>query len=227
MKAALLFSFALLLSLQIKAGDITGTVRAQGRAEAGDDNDGGNYDSRKFKFAERVNYDELKDFVVYIEGTIPGAQPPKEAKQIVTQKDATFSPHVLPIMVGTKVIWPNQDSIYHNVFSASPPKKFDLGLYSKADEKNFKELLFDKVGQVDVFCSIHAKMHCIILVLENPYFASTDAKNRYCVTNVPAGHYKLTAWHERMPELTQEIDVPATGTVKLDFLMGIKNLPKY
>ncbi len=83
-----------------------------------------------------------------------------------------------------------------------------------------------KPGKVDVFCSIHAKMYCIVLVLDNPYFASADDKGRYKMSNVPAGTYKITAWHERLPKLTQEITVPETGMVKMDFMMGIKNLPK-
>ena len=226
MKTVLTFVFFLLLSTRSQGGDIVGTVRAQGRAEAGDDTTGGNYESRKFKFAERVNYGELKDFVVYIEGTIPGTKPPQGAQPIVTQKDATFKPHVLPIMVGTTVSWPNRDSIFHNVFSKSTPKPFDLGLYSSSNDKD-KELVFNQLGQVDVFCSIHAKMHCIILVLENPCFASVNEKNHYSITNVPPGHYKITAWHERLPNLTKEITVPENGNVKLDFLMGIVNLPKY
>jgi hypothetical protein len=70
-------------------------------------------------------------------------------------------------------------------------------------------------------------MHCIVLVLDNPYFAVTDAKGKYEIANVPAGTYRLKAWHERLPAQEKEIIVPSNGEVKVDFTLGITNLPKY
>jgi len=208
------------------AGTITGTVNAQGKAEAEQGAAGGKYDSRKYKFVEKVNYAELRDFVVYIEGAVTNAAPGTNLLQtVLTQKDATFRPHVLPVVVGTTVRWPNEDDIYHNVFSVSEPRPFDLLLY-KGDPPN-KAVPFEKTGRVDVFCSIHSHMHCIVLVLENPYFASSDRRNHYRIENVPAGTYKLKAWHERLPSEVKEITVPATGEVKVDFTLGINNLPKF
>ena len=90
-----------------------------------------------------------------------------------------------------------------------------------------KAITFDKVGRVEVFCSIHANMHCVVLVLENPYFTVSGTSGAYSITNVPPGTYKLKAWHERLPVQTQEIVVPAEGEVKVDFVLGIKNLPQY
>ena len=78
--------------------------------------------------------------------------------------------------------------IYHNVFSYSEAKSFDLGLYKDGDET--EEVNFDKAGRVDVFCSIHSTMNCVVLVLENPCFALTNPKGVYTITNVPAGTYK-------------------------------------
>src|ERR1043166_9276207 len=119
-----------------RAGTITGTVRAQGKAGADAGAAGGKYDSRQFKFVERVNYDELTDFVVYIEGKVGTniIADPKEAQVVETkreikQKGAVFSPHVLPVMTGGTVKWPNNDDILHNVFSISETKPFDLQLY--------------------------------------------------------------------------------------------------
>jgi len=143
----------------------------------------------------------------------------------VAQHGAMFSPHVLPVMVGTTVEWPHDDDIYHNVFSMSDAKQFDLGLY-KCDPPE-KKVKFDKRGRVDVFCSIHENMHCIVLVLENQYFASTDDNGDYKIPNVPPGTYKLKAWHERLPANEKEITVPADGEVKANFTLGIKNLPQY
>jgi len=207
------------------AGDITGMVRAEGKpgVESAPDS-GGKYESRKFKFVERVDYTQLRDFVVYVDQpTAEKPTPPAKPLEVVTQKDATFKPHVLPVVIGTTIAWPNQDEILHNVYSFSEAKQFDLGLY----KNEVKEVTFDKPGRIDVFCSIHSKMHCVILVLENPYFAATDAKGSFTITNVPPGAYRLKAWHERMPSQVKEVKVPEKGVVKVDFVLGIKGLPQY
>lgn len=224
MKILALFCGWLAMTGALDAGTIHGTVRARGKEGVGGSSGGGAYASRRFKFAERMNYDELRDFVVYLKGPIPGTKPP-EAPAVIRQKDATFIPHVLPIMVGTKVEWPNEDEIFHNVFSKSPVKPFDLDLYKKGDPP--KTVLFDKPGEVDVFCSIHAKMSCIVLALENPCFAATDANGRYTITNVPAGTYQLTAWNERLPDKVTTVTVKDGEDVKVDITMGIENLPSY
>jgi plastocyanin len=219
----------LIVPFAVRAGTITGTVRAEGKAEVAGDTAGAAYDSRKFKFAERVNYAEMHDFVVYVVGTVGtnAALPDKRVQVITTkkvsQRGAMFSPHVLPVMAGTTVQWPNYDEILHNVFSLSETKPFDLDLY-KAPV--VKQVTFDQPGRVDVFCSIHTAMSCVVLVLENPYFAATSEKGRYVILNVPAGTYQLKAWHERLPAQVQEITVPEKGEVKADFTLGIKGLPK-
>ena len=211
-----------------RAGNITGMVHAEGKAGAGQGASDGRYTSHEFKFAQKVDYAEMRDFVVYIEGPLsnaPAMATNAEAEITtvkVSQKRAMFSPHVLPVMVGTTVEWPNKDDIYHNVFSYSEAKSFDLGLYK---DPEIKSVTFDKPGQVDVFCSIHANMSCVVLVLQNPYFAVTDDRGVYTITNVPPGTYRLKAWHERLPRQTVEITVPESGTVKADFTLGITGLP--
>ena len=213
------------------AGTITGMVRARGKegaeqAAAG----GGKYDSRKLKFVEQVDYDDLRDFVVYIEGRVGPVEPaPPEPARVITtrkisQKGAVFSPHVLPVVVGTTVEWPNLDDVFHNVFSMSEAKPFDLGLYKHPE---IKRVTFDQPGRIDIFCSIHKAMNCIILVLENPYFGAADERGRYLIAGVPAGTYQLKAWHERLPSQRREIVVPENGDVRADFTLGIVNLPKY
>ena len=216
------------ITLRTEAGSITGVVRAEGKKGAEANAAGRNYESREFKFVERVNYAEMKDFVVYIEGAVgTNAEPPSKPAQVTTkrvlQHGAMFTPHVLPIMVGTTVEWPNNDDILHNVFSFSEAKPFDLGLYKNPE---VGRIVFDKPGRVDVFCSIHSRMNCIVLVLENPYFAATNDRGTYTIANVPAGTYKLKAWHERLPSRVQEVTVPETGEVKVDFTLGVMNLPK-
>ena len=216
----------LLTAASLPAGTITGTVKAQGVAPAGGGAGGGAYASRKYKFVERLDYNQLRDFVVYIDQVIPGATfPPPKTPAVVRQKDAQFEPHVLPILVGTTVEWPNLDDIYHNVFCMAETKPFDLGLYNS--ETPPKRIVFEKPGQADVFCSIHTKMHCIVLVLTNPYFTLVDEKGRFTLPSVPAGTYQVRAWHERVPGQTQTVTVPVDGDVTVDFTLGVSALPKY
>jgi len=215
----------------VSAGTIVGSVHATGKSgvDEGGDSDGA-YASRKYKFVPKVDYSAMRDFVVSIEGSFgtnvaPATNVTSVATRRIAQHGAMFTPHVLPVMVGTTVEWPNDDAIFHNVFSVSDAKNFDLGLYK--GNPPAKRVTFDKPGRVDVFCSIHSEMHCIVLVLENPYFATTDGDGNYKILNVPAGKYKLKAWHERLPADEKEITVPETGDVRVDFTLGIKNLPQY
>jgi plastocyanin len=230
MKTIVYFLLLTTTALSARSGTIVGTVRAEGKIEAQDDGDGGAYASRKYKFAERINYADLHDFVVYIDGpvgtntVIPPSQPAVVSSTRVTQQGAMFSPHVLPVVVGTTVQWPNNDQIFHNVFSMSETTNFDLGLYKGNPPE--KRITFRKAGRADVFCSIHANMHCIVLVLENPFFSMADEHNHYAISNVPPGTYQLKAWHERMPPQVRQITVPETGQVRADFVLGFNNLPK-
>jgi plastocyanin len=221
-----LLSLALAGVATVHAGSISGHVRGlppkPGAEQAGG---GGAYESRRYKYVEKIDYDQLRDFVIYVDQPmtdIPGASLDQGVK--ITQKDANFEPHVLPVVVGSSVRWPNDDDIFHNVFSMSDTKEFDLDYYKK---EKVPEVRFDRIGRVDVFCAIHPKMHCIILVVPNPWFAAADDKGRFVIKNVPAGTYKVRAWHERMPSQTKEVVVPAVGDVKVDFALGFGQLPKY
>ncbi len=189
---------------------------------------GGAYASRAYKFATRVDYSSMHDFIVSVEGDF-GTNEPAQAEltaRVVTTKiaqhKARFEPHILAVAKGTTVEWPNNDDIFHNVFSYSDAAQFDLGLY-KTPAKSVK---FSKSGRVDVFCSIHASMNCIVMVLDNPYFAKTDNEGHYTIPNVPAGNYKLRVWHERLPIQRIDVVVPEKGEVKADVTMGITGLPQ-
>ena len=215
----------LVISCNALAGTIKGHVKAKPRPEAMEDVESGKYENRKYKFLERVNYDEMKDFVVYVDQPISNTnQPPPKPMQVVIQKDGTFTPHVLPVMVGTTVEWPNNDDIFHNVFSMSEAKPFDLGFYKSHE---VKRVTFDKPGRVDIFCSIHTKMSCIVLVLENRFFAATDKDGNYQIPDLPAGTYRLKAWHERLPSQIMDVTVPVNGEISQDFVLTVTGLPKY
>ncbi len=129
--------------------------------------------------------------VVYLAGDFP--KPARLAPRTVTQKNLAFIPGLLAIEVGTKVEFPNEDDNYHNIFSYSPAKRFDLGRYPP-NESPIPSIVFDKPGLVTLRCDIHEHMRGLILVLETPYFTITDAKGHYRLSNLPAGRYVLKAW---------------------------------
>lgn len=209
------------------AGTIVGTVRGvPPSSPAGDAAASGAYDSRRYKYVEKIDYDHLRDFVLYLDQPMPaaGAPAPALATVTTTQRDANFDPHVLVVAAGTTVRWPNEDDIFHNVFSMSDAKQFDLGYYKK--EKT-PEVVFDRPGIVDVFCAIHTRMHCVIVVTPNRFFAKADDRGRFTIANVPAGTYQLRAWHERLPAKTVDVTVPAEGEVKVAVTLSLDELPKY
>lgn len=218
-RIALLF---LTLASAAAAGTLTGLVTAHG-PPVPHEGAAGAYGSLRYKFAEQIDYDRLEDFVVYIDAPVPGAAAPHLAAAM-SQRSVAFEPHVLAIPVNTPVTWPNLDSIYHNVFSMSDAKVFDLGLKTNKDKP--EEVVFDRPGRVDVFCAIHAKMHGIILVVPSPFLAKVAAHRRYTITDIPPGTYPLRAWQERLPPLEKTVTVPAQGSVEVDFDLGFGSQPK-
>ncbi len=222
MKIILAISGCLLGATGLVAGSITGTVTARGPEGAPAASGGGEYQSHRYSLAERIDYDHLQDFVVYIDQAV-GGDP--AARATVTQRNVSFDPPLLAIPVGTRVLWPNKDDIFHNVFSMSDAMPFDLGLYTK--DQKVPELTFSQLGRVDVYCSIHAKMHCIILVLPSRFIARSDARGRFVLPDVPPGTYRVTAWHDRLPPQSKTVTVSAEGAQKVDFVLGLANLPKY
>ena len=133
------------------------------------------------------------------------------------QKNETFVPHVLAIVAGTTVDFPNSDPTYHNVFSLSKTKRFDLGRYAAGRSKAVR---FDEPGIVRVFCDIHSHMSAFILVFSHRYFAVTDDDGRYRIGNVPPGNYSVVAWHESLPAETRTVSVPDAGEVDLNFVLS-------
>ena len=152
--------------------------------------------------------------VVYVEGAFPRPATPPLAE--MTQKDLTFLPSLLPVQVGTRVAFPNLDDTYHNIFSFSPPKRFDLGRY-RADEQPAPSVLFDTPGLVTLRCDIHEHMRALILVLDTPHFAITAPDGSFRLTGVPAGRYTLKAWVDSKTTKESPVELQADATLRLDF----------
>jgi len=154
--------------------------------------------------------------VVYLDPAPPVSEPAAEARAVMRQRDAAFVPHLLAITVGTSVEFPNDDETYHNVFSLSKTRRFDLGRYAAGRSKAVR---FDRPGIVRVFCDIHSQMNAFILVFDHRFHAVTDAEGRYRIDRVPPGSYRVTAWYEGVAHQTQPVTIANGGPTELNFAL--------
>jgi plastocyanin len=154
--------------------------------------------------------DDVGQAVVWLEGS--AAVPATPLRAEIGTSDKQFSPHVIVIPVGSTVAFPNHDPFNHNVFSLSEENPFDLGLYGRGETRDVR---FPRPGVVRVYCNVHAQMSAIIVVRDNPWFAQPAGDGAFALPAVPPGRYHLHAWHERAPQLTREVEVPADGLAGL------------
>jgi len=152
--------------------------------------------------------------VVYLE--ISSSPHANQVTKQVAQKDLAFVPALLPVQVGTKVEFPNFDDTYHNIFSYSPAKRFDLGRY-RPDEKPVPFQVFDTPGLVTLRCDIHEHMRGLILVLNTPYFVVTDDTGRFRLTGLPAGQHTLKAWINSKTTREKPVQLKDGETLHTDF----------
>jgi plastocyanin len=177
-RASLLGTIALLvLPLGLGAGPVTGIVRTIAR--------GGVTPATPVVYAEPIE----------------SAAPRAPRRLTLAQKNKTFQPHVLAVPLGSTVDFPNNDPIYHNVFSLSGPQPFDLGLY-RAGESRART--FTSPGTYRVFCNIHPQMAAVIVVAPSPFTTMASSDGRFTI-DLPPGRYRLTALSERTPPVSVEL----------------------
>lgn len=152
--------------------------------------------------------------VVYLEGAFPKRSSTTDKQML--QKDLAFAPPLLPVQTGTRVTFPNLDDTYHNIFSFSPAKRFDLGRY-RPDERPIPSVVFDVPGLVTVRCDIHEHMRALILVLDTPHFGMTEADGRFRLDGLPAGHYKLKAWLSSKTTLERSVQLASGSALSVNF----------
>ena len=153
--------------------------------------------------------------VVYLEGPFPPAgSPPATARMV--QKDLMFLPSILPVQVGTRVEFPNLDDTYHNIFSYSPAKRFDLGRY-RSDERPIPSELFDVAGLVTLRCVIHEHLRALILVLDTPHFVVSDKDGTYRLEGLPAGRFTVKVWLDSKTTLERPVDLQPGPALHADF----------
>lgn len=183
-KCSLVLMFALTLAGEALAGPVTGTVRVQARAGV-----------------------QPATAIVYAE-PLDAAAPKRPGTFTLTQKGKSFTPRVLAVPAGSTVSFPNKDSIFHNVFSLSPPAPFDLGLYRAGATKT---QTFASPATYRVFCNIHPQMTALIVVVPTPFVTLADANGAFTL-DLPPGRYKLTAVSERATAVSSEMKVGASAT---------------
>jgi plastocyanin len=162
--------------------------------------------------AGRVEPSPFVNVVIYIDGAPRKAAPDAvSAQAVVRQRQDRFVPHVLAVVAGTTVSFPNDDNYYHNVFSIVAGDRFDLGRYGRGESA---DQLFEQPAVVVVRCEIHAGMKAYIVVLDSELFSVPDKDGRYEL-EAPAGSYTLKAWH---PEgvRSYQVDVPESDSVTVD-----------
>jgi len=144
-----------------------------------------------------------------LDGARPAAPPAAPAPVEIVQRDEEFEPYVTPVLVGTRVAFPNRDKVQHHVYSVSPAKRFEIPLYI-GDSK--EAIVFDHPGVVTLGCNIHDWMVAYVVVLSTPYFAKTGADGSALVAALPPGHYRLSVWHPRLKAAVEvDVAVPDQG----------------
>jgi plastocyanin len=146
-----------------------------------------------------------------------------ERKARLDQRGERFVPHIVAIGVGGTVDFPNSDPTFHNVFSLSDVRSFDLGRYATGRSKTVR---FDKPGVVRVFCDIHAHMSAFIFVFAHPYFDVTDGQGRFRIDGIPPGTHTLVLWNETIEPQSRQVTVADGGEVELNLTIGAAPAPK-
>ena len=154
--------------------------------------------------------------VAFIVGPVPGARAGAAERPRLVQQDTAFRPALLVVPAGTTVEFPNRDPFFHNVFSYSPIKRFDLGRYPRGESRS---VAFDRAGVAKVYCEIHQWMRAAVVVVESPFHAQVGADGRFTIAGVPPGRYKLAVWDFDRGQRQVDVTVSASGSVRVDVRM--------
>lgn len=176
--------------------------------------------SRSISTTDLAPTSELSNVVVYLRDAPARPVPPGRAQ--IRQVGETFVPRIVAVTVGSDVDFPNDDPIYHNVFSLSRTRTFDLGRYPQGTSRRVH---FDKPGIVRVFCQIHSHMSATVAVFDHPWYATPDAQGRFELTGLPAGARRITAWHERLGDTTLDLRLDPGRTAEVGFVLPVPRRP--
>jgi plastocyanin len=160
--------------------------------------------------------DEFSRLVVYVDDLPLSGSLPTSAT--LAQKNVQFAPEILVVPVGTSVSFPNQDTIFHNVFSLSKAKQFDLGYYPAGQTRTVK---FEKAGVIQVYCHIHRDMNAAILVVPNQWYMRPGKDGTFTLSEIPAGTHYVVVWHKSAGFFRKRVEVPETGASEVSFEIPI------
>ena len=151
---------------------------------------------------------ESAAIVVFLEGKLPG--PEGSTRVELKQQGQRFEPQLVAIPIGSSVSFPNADPIFHNVFSLSGARKFDLGYYPAGQTRIVR---FDHPGVVQVYCHLHPNMYAAIVVVPNRWYTKPEDDGSFSFHGVPPGTYSLVAWHMNAGFFRRDIRIPANGGI--------------
>ena len=208
-------SCLLLLALQAQAGDVHGVALVTKRLSKKAlspivYNLRGTAAPVSARDLEPVNEFDRMVVILEAERDGPRLSPKPPVTETLDQKGARFDPDLVIVPVGSTVEFPNSDPIFHNVFSLSKAQPFDLGYYPQGQRRTVK---FNNPGVVQVYCHIHANMYAAIVVTASPWFQKPSPDGSFSFSDVPAGRYRLTAWHKIAGPHKVNVQVPETGSV--------------
>lgn len=152
-----------------------------------------------------------KGVVVYLEH-VPGTPGKAPKNAVIRQREKQFDPPLTIVVKGSTIDFPNEDKIFHNVFSVSRPARFDLGLYKSGTAKSVE---MKRAGTVDVYCNIHPEMIAKVKVLDNAYYTITGSDGAFAIEHVPPGEYPIVAWLPTGDEAKGTVVVKAGATAQI------------
>ncbi len=162
---------------------------------------------------------ERSRVVIYLEGPVPADKNPDAVATLqIEQLDRRFSPDMVVVPVGSTVTFPNMDPIFHNIYSLSKPKSFDLGSYDKGDTR---KVAFPKPGIVEIYCHLHPNMAATVVVTPNRWYTRPDRNGQYRISDVPPGQYTLVAWHKSAGFFRKSVVIEDGRDVTADFFIPL------
>ena len=162
---------------------------------------------------------ERSRVVIYLEGPVPPVQnPDPPATQQIKQLDRRFVPDMVVVPVGSTVSFPNMDPIFHNIYSLSKPKSFDLGSYDKGETR---KVAFPKPGIIEIYCHLHPNMAATVFVVPNRWYARPDSNGQYRISDVPPGQYTVVAWHRSAGFFRKTVFIEDGHDVAADFFIPL------
>ena len=167
---------------------------------------------------EGLSLQDLGQTVVFLESSGTAPAPPRRGRLAVRQRNARFAPDFLAIAAGQTVEMPNDDAIFHNVFSFSKPNDFDLGLYAAGESR---QVTFRHGGVVKIYCSIHESMSATIFVSPSPFFAVASRSGEFAIEGAPVGRGRLRVWNEKLPQAGRDVVLQAGANPRVEIPVAL------